>query len=111
MIIFYLSGNPVHDAVITSFYEGCSESKKLIYNFAYEVSDVSVIFGFFKKKIPLSLPRGIVFAEQRKRGLDVVVLETGYINRGDSLTNHYAAGLNGLNGRANFRNINMLSHN
>jgi hypothetical protein len=109
MINFYLSGNPVHDAVIKSFYDGCPESKKLINNFEYTESDVSVIFGFFKKKIALSIPRGMVFAEQRKRGLDVVVLETGYINRGDGPTNHYAAGLNGLNGRADFRNTNMPS--
>jgi len=52
-------------------------------------------------------PRAKVIARQRNDNRDVVVLETGYINRGQGETHHYAAGLNGLNGRANFRNEGM----
>ncbi len=37
----------------------------------------------------------------------MIVLETGYINRGNGEDNHYAAGFNGLNGRADFKNKNM----
>jgi hypothetical protein len=107
MINFYLSGNKVHDLVIYSFYEGCNEPKTLIQDFKYKPSDVAVIFGFFKKNIPVSIPRGTVFFEQRKSNLDVVVLETGYIHRGDNPDCYYAAGLNGLNGRADFKNRNM----
>jgi hypothetical protein len=94
----------VHDTVILAFYEGCAADKKLSTDWHYKPSDVAVVFGVYKSKVPISYPRGIVIAEQRKRGLDVIVLETGYINRGDGESNHYAAGYNGLNGRADFRN-------
>lgn len=92
---------------MTAFYEGCPTEANLIEGFKYEPSEVAVVFGVHKSKISKSWPRGRVFREQRKNNLDVVVLETGYINRGDGQNHHYAAGLNGLNGRADFRNKNM----
>jgi hypothetical protein len=107
MINHYLFGNPDHDQVIFAFYEGCPEPKKLIKHYQYEPSDVAVVFGWYKSKVPMSWPRRKVISQQRNAHLDVVVLETGYINRGAGQTHHYAAGLNGLNGRANFRNHGM----
>jgi len=104
---FYLSGNPVHDRVIEAFYEGCPEDKTLVRNFAYGASDVAVIFGVYKSRVPLSFPRGRVYSQHRSLKNDVIVLETGYINRGDGINHHYAAGFNGLNGRADFRNRGM----
>jgi hypothetical protein len=103
----YLSGNPVHDRVIKSFYDGCPEKKELVKLWKYEPSDVAVIFGVRKTHVPVSWPRGEIFRQQREKKLDVVVLETGYINRGDGENHHYAAGLNGLNGRADFKNKDM----
>lgn len=105
MIRVYLSGNPVHDRVLLAFAEGCGG--EVVENWKYEPSEVAVIFGVYKSKIPQSWPRGEVFRRQREKNLDVVVLETGYINRGDGENHHYAAGFNGLNGRADFRNRNM----
>jgi hypothetical protein len=96
----------VHDTVLLAFYDGCPAEKKLTTDWHYEPSDIAVVFGVYKSKVPISYPRGLVIAEQRKRGLDVIVLETGYINRGDGENHHYAAGYNGLNGRADFRNAN-----
>jgi hypothetical protein len=107
MVRVYLSGDPVHDRVLKAFYEGISVGKKLIENFQYEPSKIAVIFGVHKSKIRRSWPRGKIFRQQREKNLDVIVLETGYINRGDGLNHHYAAGFNGLNGRADFRNKNM----
>lgn len=107
MLNVYLSGNPVHDRVLTAFYEGCPVEKKLIQNFEYEPSEVAVIFGVHKSKVRQSWPRGKVFRQQREKKLDVIVLETGYVNRGDGESHHYAAGFNGLNGRADFRNKGM----
>lgn len=104
MVRCYLAGNMVHDAVLLAFYDGCAAEKKLTTDWHYQPSDIAVVFGVYKSKVPVSYPRGTVIAEQRKRGLDVIVLETGYINRGDGETHHYAAGFNGLNGRADFRN-------
>jgi len=102
MVRVYLSGNPVHDRVLRAFAEGCKG--ELVDGWEYRPSPVAVIFGVYKSKVPLSYPRGEIFQRQRKKNLDVVVLETGYINRGDGETHHYAAGFNGLNGRADFRN-------
>lgn len=106
MVNCYLSGNPVHDMVIKSFYEGCKAEKQLLRFEEYKPSEIAVVFGVFKSKVPASYPRGYVISEQRKNNLDVIVLETGYINRGDGHNHHYAAGYNGLNGRADFRNAN-----
>ena len=103
----YLSGNPVHDRAIKAFAEG---SKAEVCTFdQYEPSDVAVVFGIYKSRVPISWPRGEIFRQQRQNNKDVVVLETGYINRGDGETHHYAAGFNGLNGRADFRNKGMPS--
>ena len=103
----YLSGNPVHDRVLEAFYEGIEGEKQLVRNWDYRPSDIAVIFGVYKSKVPQSFPRGQVFQRQRQKNLDVIVLETGYINRGDGENHHYAAGFNGLNGRADFKNKNM----
>lgn len=107
MVNVYLSGNPVHDRVLEAFYEGIPTQKKLIDGWKYEPSDIAVIFGVYKSRVPVSFPRGEIFRQQRSKNKDVIVLETGYINRGDGLTHHYAAGFNGLNGRADFRNRGM----
>jgi len=103
----YFSGDPVHDRVLKAFYEGCPVEKKAKSVTDYEPSDVAVIFGVHKSKVPRSFPRGEIFRQQRTKNLDVIVLETGYINRGDGENHHYAAGFNGLNGRADFRNRGM----
>jgi hypothetical protein len=107
MVRVYLSGNPVHDRVLEAFYEGCPEEKKIIKNWRYEPADIAVVFGVFKSKVPQSESRGRIIRQQRENNLDVIVLETGYVNRGDGQNHHYAAGFNGLNGRADFRNQSM----
>jgi hypothetical protein len=107
MVRVYLSGDPVHDRVLRAFAEGCNG--ELVEGWDYKPSPVAVVFGVYKSKVPVSFNRGRIFRLQRERNLDVVVLETGYINRGDGEAHHYAAGFNGLNGRADFRNKGMPS--
>ena len=107
MIRVYLSGNPVHDRVLEAFYEGCPNESELVKGWDYKPSEIAVIFGVYKSKVKQSWPRGRVFRQQREKNLDVIVLETGYVNRGDGETHHYAAGFNGLNGRADFKNKSM----
>jgi hypothetical protein len=104
MIRVYLSGDPVHDRVLEAFYQGIEGKKELVRGWDYQPTKVAVIFGVYKSRVPKSFPRGEIFRRQREKSLDVIVLETGYINRGDGESNHYAAGFNGLNGRADFRN-------
>ena len=109
MIRCYLSGNEVHDKVIRAFYDGCPVEKVMVKGWGYKPSDIAVVFGVHKSKVPVSWPRGEIFRQQRQNKLDVIVLETGYINRGAGETHHYAAGFNGLNGRADFKNKGMPS--
>jgi hypothetical protein len=109
MIRFYLSQYEKENYVIESLYDGCEEEKELVSGFDYEPSDVAVVMGVFKKYVPASYGRGRVIHEQKKNGGDCLILETGYINRGDGPTNHYALGWNGLNGRADFKNKNSPS--
>ena len=107
MVRVYLSGNPVHDRVLEAFFEGCPNESELVQGWKYEPSEIAVIFGVHKSKVKQSWPRGKIFRQQRQNNQDVIVLETGYVNRGDGENHHYAAGFNGLNGRADFRNKNM----
>lgn len=99
----YLSGsNPVHDRVIRAFAQGCGA--KLVDGWRYEPSDVAIVFGVRKERVPQSWARGDIIRKQEKNGGRVVVLETGYVRRGDGPEHYYAAGWGGLNGRADFRN-------
>jgi hypothetical protein len=108
----YLSGsNPVHDKVLRAFYAGVPVNHGLTAELR-DVnrplpSDIAVVFGIRKEKVPISYPRGEIIKRQMAAKRPVVVLETGYVKRGDGDDHYYAAGLNGLNGRADFRNRNM----
>lgn len=109
-VAFYLSGNKVHDRVILAMHEGCHEHRRVILGFKpYIPADVAVVFGVRKSRVPVSWPRGEVIELHKSLGKPVVILETGYIYRGDGEHHYYAAGLNGLNGRADFRNAGMPS--
>lgn len=109
-VAFYLSGNPVHDNVILAMHAGCPENRRVIQGFKFQPdADIAVVFGVHKSRVPISWPRGKIIEQQKMAGGRVLVLETGYINRGDGDKNHYAAGFDGLNGRADFRNKGMPS--
>lgn len=106
---FYLSGDKVHDRVIESLFIGCPVEKELRNVQDYEVSDVAIVFGVFKNAVPFSKYRGRVIDEQKRLNQKVIILETGYVHRGNDEEHYYAAGFNGLNGRADFRNKDMPS--
>jgi hypothetical protein len=107
MIRFYKSKSASENMVIEAAYEGCPVEKELTTLEDYRPSQVAVVMGVYKHRVPLSYPRGEIIKQQRDRALDYIVLETGYINRGAGPDNHYAFGWNGLNGRADFRNKGM----
>lgn len=102
----YTANDEDENYVIKAFAEGCPEDVVVSDLDDYEPSDLAVVFGTYKKHVPVSYRRGHVVHRQLNKGLNVVILETGYINRGAGKDNHYAAGLNGLNGRAKFNNAN-----
>lgn len=105
-VIVYTANNDSENNVLQAFYDGCEAEKDIRDLDGYEPSEVAVVFGTHKKQVPISYRRGNVVHQQKARGKDVVILETGYIFRGSGEDNYYAAGLNGLNGRADFRNKN-----
>jgi hypothetical protein len=103
----YVSDNVAEIGVLQAFYDGCKADDKWIGSLDhYEPSDIAVVFGTYKKDVPVSYRRGHVVHEQERLGLDTIIVETGYINRGARADHHYAVGLNGLNGRADFKNKN-----
>lgn len=109
MIRFYLGQYAAENIVIKALYDACPEKKWIGVFSEYKPSDVAVVMGVYKKFVKASYGRGEVIKQQQAAGKDCLILETGYINRGDSMTNHYALGWNGLNGRADFKNHNMPS--
>jgi len=102
----YLSGDSIHDRVLQAFYDGCPVEKSLRRVEQYEPSEVGVVFGIAKRAVPYSQFRGKVISEQIRLRQRVIILETGYINRGDGEDNHYACGFGGMNGRGDFKNTN-----
>lgn len=69
----------------------------------YQESDIAVVFGIGKDKVPVSYDRARIITEHRKRGKSVIVIEKGFIDR----DRYFAVGLNGLGGQADFRNRGM----
>ena len=103
IVTAYVSGNSVHNRVIEAFAEGAGA---LLLPFdRYRPGDVAIVFGVRKERVPVSWPRGEIIHRQREAGGRVLILETGYLRRGDGPGDHYAAGWNDLNGRADFRNL------
>ena len=103
---FYDTSNKTHSRCIRALYEGCPEQKTLTTDWEYEPADVAVMFGTYKKAIPLSFPRGRIFQEQKVRGARTVIIDSGYVKRGDGPDDYYSVGIDGLNGRADFKNKN-----
>jgi hypothetical protein len=100
----YLGDSKEENYVLTKFHEACGGILTTLDD--YEPSDIAVIFGTYKKHVARSYKRGAIFKAQIENKLDTVIIETGYINRGSGPDNHYAVGLNGINGRADFKNKN-----
>ena len=68
-----------------------------------DAPDIAVVYGLYKKAVPMSYHRGRVFEVQRYLGKRTLVLEKGYVHR----DRYYSAGWEGMNGRANFMNCAM----
>ena len=102
-IVYLPDHNQEHIDTLTAFAEGCDCEVRNID--AYKPSDIAVVFGIGKKDIPSTHARGKILYKQKMLGNKTIVLEKGYIKR----DKYYAAGFDGLNGRADFNNENMPS--
>ena len=107
MRVYLSGGNPTHDMVLEAFAEGAGAT--LVSGWKWAPDDIAVVFGIRKERVPASYPRGEIIKKQERHGGRVIVLETGYVNRGSGRDHHYAAGWGGLNGRADFRNAGMAA--
>ena len=103
MIVYLPDDNQEHIEVLKAFSLGVDCEIRNIHDYA--PSDIAVIFGMYKRNIPVSFPRGKIFNNQKALGKTTIVVEKGYINREE----YYAIGLNGLNNRAEFNNSGMGS--
>jgi len=103
IVVYIPSDNLEHMTVLNAFAKGIIESGSTMEARSiheYVESDIAVVFGVGKKNVPVSYARGMIIEQQHRRGRSVIVLEKGYVKR----DRYYAAGWNGLNNRANFRN-------
>lgn len=66
----------------------------------YQKCDVAVVFGVRKRAVAMSKHRGDIIDLHQKCGRPVVVIDSGYVKRDQ----YFSVGLNGLNGRADFKN-------
>lgn len=103
-VVTYLGDNEDENYVLRAFHEGSGGKLKTLDE--YEPSEIAVVMGTFKKHVERSYKRGAIIKAQKEKNQDTIILETGYINRGSGKDNHYSVGLNGINGRADFRNKN-----
>jgi len=93
--------------VLDAFLTGCPNAVVSRHVEDYRPSDVAVVFGVAKWAYKYSKHRAKIIKEQEEKGLKTVVLETGYVKRGAGEHNYYAAGFNGLNRAADFKNEGM----
>jgi hypothetical protein len=92
-----------HDTVLKAFANGVKETGDECFVDTvdrYKPCDVAVVFGVFKKAVALSRHRGTIIDLHKTLKKPVVVIDSGYVKRDE----YFAVGLNGLNGRANFKN-------
>ena len=102
----YLDGNPVHDYVLKAMHEQVPGSKLCR---EYEESDVAVVFGVYKAAIKASYFRASVIARQQLKDRKVIVIDSGYVKRGDDKDSYYSVGLDGINGYGDHKNIGCPS--
>lgn len=101
--VFIPDGDKLHASVLNSFYAGLLASGVDAFREPvdrYRPCDVAVVFGVRKKAVALSRHRGTIIDLHKKLDKPVVVIDSGYVKRDQ----YFMVGLNGLNGRADFKN-------
>lgn len=97
--------NDKHMAALRAFAEGCRKTGLEVRARSFSEGlfdtpgDYAVMFGTYKRAIDFTRPRQELLDHQKKHDRDTVVIDSGYVKRDE----YYMVGLNGLNGRADFR--------
>lgn len=106
--IFHFDGqrrDERHYTALRAFHKGClalginSRMLDIAGHAEAPECDFAVVFGTHKEKLPWSIKRRLVMERQAETGGRTVVIDSGYVNR----EHYYMVGLDGLNGRADFR--------
>ena len=110
-VAVYLSEDPVHARCLNAFATGVPKDVTLEVRpvTEYATADAAVVFGVFKKNVPVSWPRGEIMRRQKQAGGRTVVIDSGYVKRGMAPDSYYMVGFDGINGWADFRNQGMPS--
>ena len=64
----------------------------------YKESDIAVVFGVYKPGVRQSLFRGSVIAQQRIARKKTMVIDSGYVKRGNEIDSYYSIALEDING-------------
>lgn len=72
----------------------------------YEVCEVAVIFGVFKKYVPTSFDRGQIISNQIKFKKKVIIIDQGFIRKNSEGENYYSVGFSNIIGWGNYKNDN-----
>lgn len=110
-VVVYLPDDPVHVLCLKAFAAGVPKEVALELRpvTEYVQADAAVVFGVFKERVPVSWPRGEVIERQKQAGGRTVVIDAGYVKRGNAPDSYYMVGFDGINGWADFRNEGMPS--
>lgn len=95
--------DPHHHKTLMAFRDGVQGSGETVFLNPvdrYQPCDVAVVFGVRKKAVQLSRHRGDIIDLHKKLNKPVIVIDSGYVKRDE----YFMVGLNGLNGRADFKN-------
>ena len=105
-ILYSRGGGPIIQSCLNEMSNGLSKvgaSHRVLDESEYELSDIAIIFGIYKKKGKTHEDRRRIIETQLSMGKRIIIMERGYINRCD----YHSVGWNGLNGNADFCNKNM----
>lgn len=99
-VAVYRSHNPIHDLFLRAMFDSCPfPVKQWVEDQKYVEADIGVVWGLAKKAVPISWWREDVI----ERHDMIIIMDSGYIHRGNKPHHYQAVGLNGLNGRADFK--------
>jgi hypothetical protein len=90
---------------LDAMYQSCPYPAMWVENQGYLSADIAVMWGMPKKAVPISWWREDILLKHET----VVIMDSGYVKRGGGEENYQAVGLNGLNGRANFKKGKAVS--
>ncbi len=73
----------------------------------YEMCEIAILFGVFKKYVPTSFERGRIISNQIKNKKKIIIIDQGFIRKDLNETNYYSVGFDSIIGWGNYKNNKM----